>query len=429
MAARAVVVSEGDRPKRRAGEAGGILAAEIPRSPRSAAYLEAIPEGVGVFDEWDKQMLRVARHVAALILEIDDQRQHGLAPVTVVTPGRPSDQALLVGSSPAMCRVRERIERVAVTDFTVLIQGESGTGKELVARQVHQLSRRRRGPLVAINCAALVESLLEAELFGIEDRTATGVRGRRGKFEHADQGTLFLDEVSDLSISAQAKLLRAIQDMTVERVGGQGVRRVDVRIVVATNRSLVELVERGHFRLDLFYRLNGVEIIMPPLRERREDVVELAQHFLNRHRDVRPLTISPAALDALVAYNWPGNVRELERVIERAVALASSDQITLDDLPPGPAGGYTEALQPASERDETMRTWGSRYARLVLERCGQNKRKACGVLGISYHTLQAYLRYRPPGAPDPPDARGHELPHSSDRPAVRRRGGDEVSDL
>src|SRR5687768_15887971 len=151
------------------------------------------------------------------------------------------------------------------------IEGESGTGKELVARQLHELGRRRRGPFVAINCAAVVETLLEAELFGIEERTATGVRGRRGKFEHADGGTMFLDEVSDLSLSAQAKLLRAIQDLAVERVGGQGVRRINTRIVAATNRPLSELVSRGLFRTDLYYRLSGVEIHVPPLRGRRED--------------------------------------------------------------------------------------------------------------------------------------------------------------
>ena len=194
-----------------------------------------------------------------------------------------------------------RIERVASSDFTVLIEGESGTGKELVARQLHELSPRRAGPFVPINCAALVETLLEAELFGIEERTATGVRGRRGKFEHADNGTLFLDEVSDLSLSAQAKLLRAIQDLAVERVGGNGIHRVDIRIVAATNRSLRKLVADGLFRADLFYRLSGVEIHVPPLRERQSDVLELARYFLDRHRDTRRLELSPEAADALLS--------------------------------------------------------------------------------------------------------------------------------
>src|SRR5207249_2337065 len=162
----------------------------------------------------------------------------------------------LVGSTSAMRALRSMTERVAGTDFTVLIEGESGVGKELVAHQIHDLSRRRNGPFVAINCAALVETLLEAELFGIEDRTATGVRGRRGKFENADGGTLFLDEVSDLSLAAQAKLLRAVQDLAIERVGGHNTHRVDIRIIAATNRSLSGMVERGVFRPDLFYRLS-----------------------------------------------------------------------------------------------------------------------------------------------------------------------------
>ena len=253
-----------------------------------------------------------------------------------------------------------------------------------MARQIHDLSPRREGPFVAVNCAAIVETLLEAELFGIEERTATGVRGRMGKFEHAQGGTLFLDEVGDLSPAAQAKLLRAIQEMSVERVGGIGVRRVDTRIIAATNRSLAELVALGRFRLDLFYRLHGVDIIVPPLRDRVEDILELADYFLERHRDFRRLRLSQAASDALVAYRWPGNVRELERVIERAVALAESDRLQLDDLPPALLDGYTRVLLPSFRQFESMRTWGSRYARMVLERCDNNKRQTCRELGISY---------------------------------------------
>src|SRR5258706_10066410 len=241
--------------------------------------------------------------------------------------------APLIGSSSVMRAVRDRIERVALTDFTVLIEGESGTGKELVARQIHEISPRRCGPFIALNCAALVESLLEAELFGIEDRTATGVKGRKGKFEHADAGTLFLDEVGDLSLSAQAKLLRAIQDLSVERVGGQGIHRVDTRLVAATNKSLSGLVDAGLFRADLYYRLSGIEVHVPPLRERREDIVELAAYFLERHRAARHLELSRLAADALFTWDWPGNVRELERLMERTLTLARSSVIELEDLP------------------------------------------------------------------------------------------------
>jgi transcriptional regulator with PAS, ATPase and Fis domain len=299
----------------------------------------------------------------------------------------------LIGSTAVMQRLRTTIERAAATDFTVLLEGESGVGKELVARQIHDVSRRRNGPFVAINCAALVETLLEAELFGIEDGTATGVRGRRGKFEAADGGTLFLDEVSDLSVAAQAKLLRAIQDLAVERVGGQGAHRVDIRIIAATNRGLADLVAQQRFRLDLFYRLSGVDIRVPALRERSADIAELAAYFLDRHRSLRPLQLSPAATDALITYEWPGNVRELERLMERAVTLATSEVIELGDLPPGVRGDYAAALAPSVSRDDTLRAWASRYARLMLDKCHGNKREASQVLGISYHTLQAYLRH------------------------------------
>ena len=301
--------------------------------------------------------------------------------------------ASLIGSSAVMQAVRERIERVAATDFVALIDGESGTGKELVARQIHEMSARRRGPFVPVNCAALVETLLEAELFGIEDRTATGVRGRRGKFECADGGTLFLDEVADLSLSAQAKLLRALQDFAVERVGGHGLHRVNTRVVAATNKKLSGLVEARLFRADLFYRLAGIEIQVPPLRDRREDILELASYFLERHGEARRLTLSRAAADALLTYDWPGNVRELERMMERTVALAPLATIEVGDLPIRICHAFGDVLLPSVLRNDTLRAWGSRYVRLVLERSGRNKRKACRALGISYHTLQAYLRY------------------------------------
>lgn len=301
--------------------------------------------------------------------------------------------APLIGSSAVMRVVRERVERVAATDFTVLIDGESGTGKELVARQIHEISARRCGPFVAVNCAALVETLLEAELFGIEDRTATGVRGRRGKFECANTGTLFLDEVADLSPSAQAKLLRAIQDLAVERVGGNGIHRVNIRIVAATNKKLSALVEARMFRADLFYRLAGIEVHVPPLRDRREDILELASYFLWRHRHSRPLELSRPAADALLTYNWPGNVRELERMMERTIALTCAATIGVEDLPIQLRASYGDVLLPSMMRNDTLRAWGSRYVGLVLERSGRNKRKACRALGISYHTLQAYLRY------------------------------------
>jgi transcriptional regulator with PAS, ATPase and Fis domain len=346
-------------------------------------------------DDWTCQLLDAAASIAGLLIEAE---RLACTPAPLTTAER-DGAAPLIGSSETMRLLRERVERVANTNFTVLIEGESGVGKELVARQIHELGPRRQGPFVAINCAALVETLIEAELFGIEERTATGVRGRRGKFEHADGGTLFLDEISDLSMAAQAKLLRVIQDLTVERVGGSGARQINTRIVAATNRPLAALVDRGLFRTDLFYRLSGVEIRVPPLRMRKGDILELTQYFLARHEGRGRLTMTPAAVDALIAYDWPGNVRELERMIEGAIATAESRQIRIDDLPVSLRGGYAEHVVPALQRGDSMRAWGSRYARLVLERNAGNKRQACKALDISYHTLNAYLRYRPISSP------------------------------
>ena len=370
------------------------IALEVP-GPDAATkgVLEAsFDPGCGL-GEWDFQMLGIAAHIGALVLEIERGRlQLARAPSSEGQKVKRDRTPSLIGSTPPMTALRSRIDRVAATDFTVLLEGETGVGKELVARQIHESSRRRHGPFVAVNCAALVETLLEAELFGIEERTATGVRGRRGKFEHADGGTLFLDEVSDLSPSAQAKLLRAIQNLSVERVGGIGAHRVDIRLVAATNRSLATMVEHRLFRADLFYRLSGVELQIPALRERRADVPVLAEHFLGGHRSLRKARLSASAMDALVSYDWPGNVRELERVIERAVALADNDTIELDDLPPAVRGDFSAAILPSLTRNDSLRAWAGRYSRLVLERCQGNKREACRVLGISYHTLQAYVR-------------------------------------
>ncbi len=352
--------------------------------------------------------LHLAASLASLVLEIERGRRMTARPLAANTEG--GSHGPLVGASEPMNELSRLIDRVAKNDFIVLVEGESGSGKELVARRIHELSRRRRGPFVAVNCAALVETLFEAELFGIEDRTATGVRGRRGKFEVADTGTLFLDEVSDLSSVAQAKLLRAIQELTVERVGSHDPRRVDVRIVVATNRSLATLVAAGRFRADLFHRLNGVEVMVPPLRARAGDVPRLATHFLARHRAPRPYRLSVEALDALGAYHWPGNVRELERVLERAVTLAERDEIRLEDLPAALRHPYAERLLPSLTRPDDLRTWASRYVRLVLARQDGNKRRACRALGISYHTLQAYLR------------RTQERPSAGGRRTVGRLG-------
>jgi len=311
---------------------------------------------------------------------------------------------MLVGESLVMQELRARIGRVAGTSFTVLVEGESGSGKELVARSIHAHSHRRRGPFVAVNCAALVETLIEAELFGIEDRTATGVKGRKGKFELAHEGTLFLDEVADMSLTAQAKLLRVLQDMTVERVGGVSMQMVDTRVIAATNRRLHAMVEAGKFRADLYYRLGGVELYVPPLRDRREDIPLLVDHFLAMHRRARSLSVSSAVYEVLLAYSWPGNVRQLARVLERVVALALGPVVSVDDLPADVSEEHRELVVDAPGFDGSLRAWNCRYVRLVLDRCKGNKRRACEVLDISYHTLQGHLDYQKDDPTSPPRA-------------------------
>jgi len=300
---------------------------------------------------------------------------------------------MIVGQSLVMQQLRADVVRVASTNFTVLVEGESGVGKELVARALHDASSRRRGPFVAVNCAALVESLLEAELFGIEERTATGVRGRRGKFELAEGGSLFLDEVADLSVTAQAKLLRVLQDMRVERVGGHSTRAVDTRVIAATNRRLGDQMQARRFREDLFYRLSGVELHVPPLRVRRDDIPLLARHLLERHQQARPVQLSAAALDALMAFDWPGNVRQLERVLERAIALGHGETLEVRDFPAAVTRGYCALMEDLPGDHDSLRTWSSRYVRVVLDRCHGNKRRACDVLDISYHTLRSHLSF------------------------------------
>ncbi len=405
----------------------GIVRVPVPSRGDGLAWLFEVGLFPGqVLSDEQRRAIQRATGVWELATELD--RKGGTLPRMLHAQGRVRDGAApLIGSSPAMCSLRERIERVAATDFTALIEGESGSGKELVARQIHDLSARRRSPFVALNCAAIVDTLLEAELFGIEDRTATGVRGRRGKFEHASGGTLFLDEVADLSTSAQAKLLRAIQERAVERVGAEASHPVDIRLVVATNRPLRDLVRQGAFRTDLFYRLSGIELRVPPLRSRREDILELAHYFLVRHGGIRSLGLSASAEDALFTYGWPGNVRELERMMESAVVLAKGHQIELSDLPIEVRGQFGDVLETSTIMGESLRAWGSRYVRLVLHRCGNNKRAACRVLDISYHTLQTYLREPPVEACGETPAIGDSWPASAPVALVHEGPPEEVT--
>ncbi|HEY3325504.1 MAG TPA: sigma-54 dependent transcriptional regulator [Planctomycetota bacterium] len=263
------------------------------------------------------------------------------------TPGERAAAAdRIIGQSPAMHEVCKKIGQVAPREVPVLIRGESGTGKELIARALWQHSKRSGKAFLAVNCAAIPETLLEGELFGHEKGSFTGAESRKlGKFEQADEGTLFLDEVGDMSIATQAKILRVLQSSTFERVGGSETIKVDVRVVAATHQNLERLVKEGKFREDLYYRLRVMEITLPSLRERRQDIPELVRYFVNRHREAllsEATDVSPAALDALQTQDWPGNIRQLENVIRRALVLCNGSIINTDHLDFGPDSAHSE---------------------------------------------------------------------------------------
>jgi two-component system, NtrC family, nitrogen regulation response regulator NtrX len=250
---------------------------------------------------------------------------------------RIDEEYVLLGSSVAMQKLREEIARAAPTAATVLVSGESGSGKELVAREIHRQSRVARGPFVQVNCAAIPEELIESELFGHEKGSFTGAfRKQAGKFVEADGGTIFLDEVGDMSARTQAKVLRVLQEGEVEPVGSARVRKVDVRVIAATNKDLPAEIAAVRFREDLYFRLNVVPIRTPPLRERRDDIPSLAEHFarfFSLRNNIRQRTFSPGALEALAARDWPGNVRELKNLVERVVIMSDSDTVEVSDLP------------------------------------------------------------------------------------------------
>ena len=301
----------------------------------------------------------------------------------------------LVGQSPAMVDVYKLVARVARLDTTVLVQGETGTGKELVARAIHYASPRAEGPFVVVDCTALPEALFESELFGHERGAFTGaVSARRGLFETAAGGTCFLDEIGELSAPLQAKLLRALEEQTIRRVGGNDRIPVSVRIIAATNRDLKQRVAERSYREDLYYRLNVVTLNLPPLRERPEDIPLLVQHFLGKYARAsgRPIKgLARETLACLISYDWPGNVRELENAIERAVTLTPSELIMPEDLP---AQSRAEAAAPLVVPGprmtlEEVKRW---YVSTVLGEVGGNKAKAAEILGVDRGTLYRILR-------------------------------------
>jgi len=311
---------------------------------------------------------------------------------------RDANQSIIVGGSPAMRKVADLIERVSDSDASVLIHGETGTGKELVARAVHNKSKRRDGPFVAINCAAVPHSLLESELFGHARGAFTDAKATRmGLFQMANGGTLFLDEIGELPIDVQPKLLRALQERKVRPVGDNREIPYDARIVAATNRDLENEVHEKRFREDLYYRINVVKLEVPPLRSRGSDTLHLAHHFLKQfaERSGKPtLELSERAAERLMAYEWPGNVRELENCIEHAVALARFDQVTVEDLPEK-LRGYLAGSFVATANDPTeivtMEELEKRYLLRVFTLVGNNKSRAAEVLGIDRRTMYRKL--------------------------------------
>jgi DNA-binding NtrC family response regulator len=301
----------------------------------------------------------------------------------------------IVARSPKMQEVLGIVERVAPTNSTVLLGGESGVGKDLIARAIHQHSRRANGPFVKINCTAIPENLLESELFGYERGAFTGaVVSKPGKFELADKGTIFLDEIGDVPPAMQVKLLNVLQDRQFERLGGTKTVKVDVRLVAATNRDLRAALEQGTFREDLYYRLNVVPIGIPPLREHKEDVPYLVEHFIAKFApdSGKPITgIVAEALNRLAQFHWPGNVRELENIIERAVAYSSGPLLTLEDirLDTAPAK-QTNGSAPFIPDGMTLDQWEDEIVKEALRRANGNKSQAARLLGLSRNSL----RYR-----------------------------------
>ena len=298
----------------------------------------------------------------------------------------------IIGKSAAMQEMFATLSMVAPTDATVLITGESGTGKELVANALHENSHRSDRPFIKLNCAALNENLLESELFGHESGAFTGAAGRRkGRFELANKGTMFLDEIGDMSLQTQAKILRVLQEGEFERLGGAETIKVDVRILAATHRDLQAMIADGTFRQDLYFRLSVVPVHLPALRERNMDISALANHFLHRFAEKNRKDIKdfhPEALNLLMHHDWPGNIRELENTVERAVILCLGEQVTPHDLPPHLLSDDVRAVQRTAVEDNfTLRDMEREVIRSTLEKTGNNKSQAAKKLGVARQTL------------------------------------------
>lgn len=339
------------------------------------------------FDKNELQFVSAVGRMAGLCLQ-NIRVQANLSRENIRLRSLVSNSGKLVGSSAAMEKVFRLIQKVAPRDTSVLITGENGTGKELIARQVHEQSAQRDKPFVAVNCGAIPPNLVESELFGYEKGAFTGAeRTTPGKFELADEGTLFLDEIGEMPLDMQVKILRALQERKFFRVGGKAEIEVDIRVVSATNRDLKNAIDEGHFREDLYFRLAVVTIEAPPLRDRDNDIVEIAEHFLQEEGDGIDLT--EAAQECLEQYRWPGNIRELKNALEQAAILGDGKQITPSDLPAEIGkvgrGRMKFLLKPLGEVEK-------QYILRVLEETGGNKAKAAKILGISRETLYQKLK-------------------------------------
>ena len=360
--------------------------------PEDDQFVAALASQAAVALENARQMMALEQKQEELIAENANLRQE--------VENRFSSSKIL-GTTRRIDAIRRLIEKVSVASVSVLITGENGTGKELAARALHYGSPRRSKPFVAVNCAALPESLVEAELFGIEKGVATGVDRRVGKIESASGGTLFLDEIGDLSLTAQAKLLRVLQEREVEWVGGRSPVPIDIRLVAATNKDLQQEIEAGQFRQDLYFRLNTVHLKMPALREVRADIELLATHFLQEYVDLsqgRPRRFSRAAMEALTTYDWPGNIRELENEVRRALVLATAESIEVDDLseniregalviPTEAAESDAPATRPRQRLKERVATLETQMIRDALAQTEGDRRKAAKLLGLSHQGL------------------------------------------
>ncbi len=349
-------------------------------SPDEIGMMNSFAEQAGAAIERTRQLSDLKRSKKELELECDRLRR---------AMGGGGDFGPMIGRSKGMLELFERIERVADTDATVLIEGETGTGKELAARTIHEFSSRKKAAFIPVNCGAIPEGLMESQLFGHKKGSFTGATGdQRGFFESADKGTLFLDEISEMPAHLQVKLLRALQDGEIARVGESVARKVDVRVISATNRDLEQEMEKGNFRSDLYYRLNVVPLMLPPLRDRGNDVLVLAQRFLKRFADRAgrgPARLANEVADALLSYSWPGNVRELENLMERVATLGpDADAVTLELLPPSVSGlsAGTGPVEGGSYKDR-LESFERAMLADLLTKTGGNVAKAAAELEVS----------------------------------------------